>query len=192
MNIIKYISKFLNRIKLIGKLRHLYHIRKAKKIIKTLKLIALTPYYEGKIINYLRKINPYVFEELILTVIEESNIRVFRNIAYSGDGGIDGIFKIKQGKVLVQCKRYGKYINAKDVKDLSVKVASDKYFMGIFVHTGKTGEKSKNIGLNEKNVIFLSGSNLVNVIVGKEDIKKYLFTKISYYEKQMQYQKNIK
>lgn len=186
MNITKYISKLLNRIKLIGKLRHLYHIRKAKKIIKTLKLISLTPHYEGKIINYLRKINPYVFEEMILTVIEESNIRVFRNIAYSGDGGIDGIFKIKQGKVIVQCKRYGKYINAKDVNDLSMKVKSGKYFMGIFAHTGKTGDKSKNISINEKNIVFLSGSNLVNVIIGKEDIKKYLFHKISYYEKQLQ------
>ena len=56
----------------------------------------------------------------------------------------------------------------------------------------KTGEKSKNIGLNEKNVIFLSGSNLVNVIIGKEDIKKYLFTKISYYEKQILNQKYVK
>lgn len=186
MNIIKYISKLLNRIKLIGKWRHLYHIKKAKKIIKILKQIALTSHYEGKIINYLRKINPYVFEEMILTVIEEHNIRVFRNTAYSGDGGIDGIFKIKQGKVLIQCKRYGKYINAKDVQDLSLKVKNDNYFMGIFVHTGKTGDKAKNITMQEKNVIFLSGSNLVNVIVGKEDIRKYLIKKINYYEKQMQ------
>lgn len=189
INITQYISKFLNRMKLIGKLRHLYHIRQAKKIIKKLREIALTPYYEGKIINYLRKINPYVFEELILTVIEESNIRVFRNTAYSGDGGIDGIFKIKQGKVLVQCKRYGKYINAKDVHELSLKVKSDKYFMGIFAHTGKTGDKAKNIGINEKNVIFLSGNNLVNIIIGKEDIRKYLISKINYYEKQMQNKK---
>lgn len=192
MSIIKYISKLLNRIKLIGKWRHLYHIRKAKKIIKILRTIALTPHYEGKIINYLRKINPYVFEEMILTVIEESNIRVFRNTAYSGDGGIDGIFKIKQGKVLIQCKRYGKYINAKDVHALSTKVREDKYFMGIFAHTGKTGDKAKNIGINEKNVIFLSGSNLVNIIVGKEDIKKYLFNKITYYEKQLQRNNNVR
>lgn len=185
MNIIKYISKILNRIKLIGKWRHLYHIRKAKKILKILREIALTPHYEGKIINYLRKINPYVFEEMVLTVIEESNIRIYRNIAYSGDGGIDGIFKIKQGKVLIQCKRYTKYIHAKDVQDLSTKVKDDKYFMGIFAHTGKTGDKAKNVGMNEKNVVFLSGSNLVNILVGKEDIKKYLFDKISYYEKQL-------
>lgn len=183
MNIIKYISKLLNRIKLIGKWRHLYRIKKSKQIIKKLKEIALTPHYEGKIINYLRKVNPYVFEEMILSVIEESNIRVYRNASYSGDGGIDGIFKIKQGKVLVQCKRYAKYINAKDVNDLSIKVKTDNYFMGIFAHTGKTGDKSKNIGLQQKNVVFLSGSNLVKILVGKENIKKYLFDKITYYER---------
>lgn len=190
MNIIKYISKFLNRIKLIGKWRHLYHIRKAKQVIKKLKEIAKTPNYEGKIISYLRKINPYVFEEMILTVIEENNIRVFRNTRYSGDGGIDGIFKIKQGKVLIQCKRYKNYINAKDVQELTNKVKEEKHFMGIFVHTGKTGDKSKNIALNEKNIVFLSGSNLVNIIIGKENIKKYLFNKISYYEKQLKFSKS--
>lgn len=187
MKITKYISQFLNRLKLVGKIRHLYYIRQAKKTIKKLKEIALTPYYEGKIINYLKKINPYVFEEIILTVIEETNIRVYRNSSYSNDGGIDGIFKIKQGKVLVQCKRYAKYINAKDVNQLSSQVKTDKYFMGIFAHTGKTGEKSKNIGKSEKNIIFLSGSNLVNIIIGKEDIKKYIFDKIAYYEKQSKY-----
>ena len=122
---------------------------------------------------------------MILSVIEDTNIRVFRNTRYSGDGGIDGIFKIKQGKVLIQCKRYKNYINAADVKELTIKVKDDKYFMGIFVHTGKTGEKSKNIVSKEKNVVFLSGSNLVNIITGKEDIKKYLFNKITYYEKQL-------
>ena len=55
MNIIKYISKFFNRIKLIGKIRHLYRIRKARSVINKLKEIAKTPDSNGKIIIYLIK-----------------------------------------------------------------------------------------------------------------------------------------
>ena len=64
--------------------------------INKLKEIAKTPDSNGKIIVYLRKINPFVFEELILSVIEDSNIRVYRNRRYTGDGGVDGMIKIKE------------------------------------------------------------------------------------------------
>ena len=114
----KYWSKLINRISLWGKITHLYRIRQAKKIIKKLRIIAQQPGGPGKVMVYLRKINPYVFEELILSVIEDSNIRIIRNTRYSGDGGVDGIFKLKKGKVLIQCKRYSHYISHKDVKML--------------------------------------------------------------------------
>lgn len=163
---------------MIGKWRHLYQIRQAKKILNKIKEISLTNNYQGKIINYLRKINPYVFEEMILTVIENSNIRIYRNKKYSGDGGIDGKFKIKQGKVIIQCKRYKSFINTKDVIELSNKVKNDKYYLGIFVHTGKTNDASKQIMRNEKNIIFLSGDKLINFLINKENIKDIILDKI--------------
>lgn len=40
--------------------------------------------------RYLRKINPYVFEELLLLALERQGLTVVRNASYSGDGGTDG------------------------------------------------------------------------------------------------------
>lgn len=176
MNFTKYVSKILNRIKLMGKWVHLYRIQKGKTVLKKIKQISKEKdgNSNARIISYLRKIDPYVFEEMMLSVIEDSNIRVYRNLQYSGDGGIDGIFKLDKGKVLVQCKRYSNYINHSDVSKLAMKVKSDKYYLGLFVHTGKTGQQSKKTTSEHGNVIFLSGSSLVDVLVGKENIEKYI------------------
>lgn len=177
MQIIKYLSKIINRFRLIGKIAHLYRIRKAKTILKKLKEIAKDPESNGRIIMYLRKINPFVFEELILNVIEDSNIRITRNRRYTGDGGIDGIFKIKAGKVLIQCKRYKSYINNEDVKDLCSKVKTQKYHFGIFVHTGKTGDKAKATMKIENNILFVSGSVLIDLLLGKIHIEEHIVSK---------------
>lgn len=177
MSFTKYFSKLINRIRLMGKWVHLYRIQKGKSVLKKIRQIAKEPDSNGRIIAYLRKIDPYVFEEMMLSVIEDSNIRVYRNLQYSGDGGIDGIFKLPKGKVLVQCKRYSNYINHNDVTKLSSKVKKGKYYLGLFVHTGKTGQQSKRATGEHSNVIFLSGSALVEVLTGKEHIHEYIKTK---------------
>lgn len=169
-----YLSRFVNRIRLIGKFTHLYRVRKARKVLKKLRIIAATPNSYGKIIVYLRKINPFVFEELILTCIEDSNLRIIRNLRYTGDGGIDGIFKLKAGKVLIQCKRYQSYINNKDVMELCKTVKEGKYHYGIFVHTGKTGDKAKITMNTNKNIVFISGSVLVDIILNKIHIEQHI------------------
>lgn len=178
MDLTKYISRLLNRLSLIGKWMHLYRVKKARKVIKKLKEIAKEPNSNGKIIVYLRKIDPFVFEELILTVIEDGNVQVVRNKRYTGDGGIDGMFKVPRGKVLIQCKRYKSYINNKDVIELCQKVRNDKHHFGIFVHTGKTGNKAKQTIQVEKNIIFISGSVLVDIVIGRLNIKNHLENKI--------------
>jgi len=174
MNITKLLSKLLNRIRLFRNFGHLYRIRQAKKILAKLKEISKQPNYEPRILGYLRKINPFVFEELVLSVIEDSNIRITRNKSYTGDGGIDGIFHLKQGKVLIQCKRYKGYIDNKHVKELTEKVSLDKHYLGIFVHTGRTGEKSKTVANQAKNVVFVSGSTLVQFLLGKTHIEEHI------------------
>ena len=161
-------------MRLSGKWVHLYRIQKGKNVLKKIKEIAKEPDSNGRIIAYLRKIDPFVFEEIMLSVIEDSNLRIYRNMQYTGDGGIDGIFKLPQGKVLIQCKRYSNYINHTDVTKLSTKVKKDKYFLGLFVHTGKTGDMSRKATNENQNIVFLSGSTLVEVLIGKTTIKEHI------------------
>lgn len=170
----KFFSKFINRVKLVGKPKHLYHIKQARIIVKKLKMISKEPGSGGKVMNYLRKVNPYVFEELILNVIEDSNILVTRNTRYSGDGGVDGIFKVKKGRVLIQCKRYSHYISHEDVTRLATSVKEDKYYMGIFVHTGKTGQGAREAMKVDQNILFISSSTLIDLVLGKINIEKYI------------------
>jgi restriction system protein len=179
MQLMKWFSRIINRISLVGKWVHIYRIKKAKQVLAKIKEIYSDKNNGGKAILYLRKINPYVFEELVLTAIENSNIRVIRNKSYSNDGGIDGIFKFKKGKVVVQSKRYKGYINNKHVEELSSIVKQEGYLFGVFAHTGRTGEKAKNTVKLEKNMIFISGDLLLKILVGDINIEHYLNKKMN-------------
>ncbi len=178
MNLVMWLSKILNRISLIGKWRHLYRIKQSKKVLKKIKEISLSPKSGGKILLYLRKVNPYVFEEVVLTAIESSNIRVIRNLSYSGDGGVDGVFKINIGKVLVQSKRYKSYINGKHVQDFAEIIKNKNFRCGVFVHTGKTGTNSKDIIKIEGNIIVISGDNLIKILLNEINIEEYINKKL--------------
>ncbi len=179
MQIIKWFSRIINRISLIGKWVHLYIIKKAKKVLIKIKEIYADKKSGGKALLYLRKINPYVFEELVLTAIENSNIRVIRNKSYSNDGGIDGVFNLKQGKVVVQAKRYKSYINNKHVKEFSSIIKNEEYLFGVFAHTGRTGNKAKNTIKVENNMVFISGDLLIKILVGDIHINEYLNKKLN-------------
>ncbi|PIJ42321.1 restriction endonuclease, partial [Serratia sp. OPWLW2] len=65
---------------------------------------------DGQRLAYLRKINPYVFEELLLLAFERQGYAVIRNTSYSGDGGLDGQVIIEGKTYLIQAKRYGRTI----------------------------------------------------------------------------------
>ncbi len=179
MQLMKWFSRIINRISLIGKWVHLYRIKKAKQILAKIKEIYSDKNNGGKAILYLRKINPYVFEELVLTAIENSNIRVIRNKSYSNDGGVDGVFKLKKGKVIVQSKRYKGYINNKHVEEFSSIVKQKEYVFGVFAHTGRTGDKAKNTVKLEKNMVFISGDLLLKILVGEIHIEHYLNKKMN-------------
>lgn len=57
----------------------------------------------GQKIAYLRKIDPFVFEELLLEGFERRGFEVIRNRRYTGDGGIDGRVKI-DGQTAYPCQ----------------------------------------------------------------------------------------
>lgn len=183
MKITKWISKALNYFRLYRKFRHKRFIKQARRVHSKLVEISRESNHEPRIIGYTRKINPFVFEELILSAIEDSNVRITRNTRYTGDGGIDGIFHLKLGSVLIQCKRYSSHINPQHVEDLTLKVREGKHHLGIFVHTGKTGDKSKLIINEAKNVVFVSGSNLVKVLLGTKHIQELINEKTAYFKR---------
>lgn len=148
--------------------RHKRYISQSKKIRATLLS------FDGKnrnarIISYLKETNPYVFEELCLTSLSQlDGFKIKRSKSYSGDGGCDGVvflrLKIwKREKWLIQAKRYSNHITPKHVKEFSDLVEQNNC-KGLFIHTAKTGEKSK--AMKSSNVQIISGSLLARMILG--------------------------
>jgi restriction system protein len=144
--------------------RHQYRIKEAGKVIK--KLSAFDGEYKvPQCLVYLRKINPYTFEELLLTTFQAHGFKIKRNKAYSGDGGIDGRIYDKSGNYfLIQAKRYCGHIKKIHLLEFEVQIIKEKAQGGFFIHTGKTSKMSLDQYRNSKLKI-LSGSTLVQFIL---------------------------
>ena len=71
--------------------RHAWRIRKAEWVLKQLKVLAETSGPAAQF-GFLRSkaVDPFTFEEAILSALKERKLKIRRNHRYTGDGGIDG------------------------------------------------------------------------------------------------------
>ena len=158
-------------------LRVNYKKRKHKRnIITGEKIIAKLRNFNGKfrnqqIITYLRKIDPYVFEELILSCLINKGYQIKRNKSYSGDGGLDGIFYHNNKKFLLQVKRYTNQIKPSHLNEFSALIRCKKANGGWFIHTGNTSEKTYNIYRNS-NIKIVSGNQLIDLLLENKNEAK--------------------
>lgn len=111
--------------------------------------------------------NPYAFEELLLTCCHERSWEIERNFRYSNDGGLDGRVTIGGKLYLIQAKRYRGYISPKHIRDFYKVIQGEEAHGGFFVHTGRTSELSKEL-LREYGISLLSGQRLVNFVLGQQ------------------------
>lgn len=140
------------------KSKYQYNQEKGDKILEKINSFE----FDGQKINYLKKIDPFVFEEIILTAFKNKGFKIKRNKKYTGDGGIDGIVFYNNQKYLVQAKRYKNHINNQHVEEFSNLCLENKC-KGYFVHTGKTGKKSNHIQQHSGHIKIISGSKLLNL-----------------------------
>lgn len=115
---------------------------------------------------YLRKVDPFIFEEMILTAFETRGVKVIRNKRYTGDGGIDGRLVLGGAIVLIQAKRYSSHIDAGHVADLAHKCDAERCD-GLFIHTGKTGKQARNTARNAQRIEIISGERLLSLLQGR-------------------------
>ena len=134
--------------------RHRWNIRQARKVLAKVRTFE----HDGQIVAYLKKIDPYVFEEMVVQLFHESGFWVWRTPSYSGDGGVDGkAFHPDTGWCLIQSKRYGRAIRTQHVHDFLGIVGKKR---GCFVHSG-TSTDAIRAHLKGSPVRMLSGTNLV-------------------------------
>ncbi|EDD2563060.1 restriction endonuclease [Salmonella enterica] len=142
--------------------RHLRHKRKQQSARRVLERIKTLPGFPQKI-NYLRKIDPFVFEELLLEGFESHGFRTIRNKRYTGDGGIDGQVIIGKHRYLIQAKRYRGHIALQHVQEFDTLLKRHNCH-GLFCHTGKTGAASKAVSFASDRMEIISGQRLIDLL----------------------------
>ncbi|RBQ32275.1 restriction endonuclease [Arcobacter sp. FW59] len=147
------------------KYSHKWRKASAVKVLNKLKTLN-----EAQIFTYLRKIDPFVMEELILTVLDKrEDIRIERNKKYTGDFGVDGRFYIlkdntKPLKCIIQAKRYSSFINPRHLKEFANQIHEENAYLGLFIHTGKTSKNSFAFAKSINNLEIISGQRLIKLI----------------------------
>ena len=142
------------------KTRHERYLGKARTLLKTMHGGRLSP---AQAMAYLRKVNPYVFEEAVLEGFRRKGFGVRRSRSYSGDGGIDGRVSLDGKEYPVQCKRYCRHIDRRHVEDFS-RICLREGRSGYFVHTGRTGKGAKVEADKFGNVTIISGRRLLDLL----------------------------
>jgi restriction system protein len=140
--------------------KHRNNIKKGKRVLSKINNFD----HPGAKVNYLKKIDPFVFEELLMSALERKGFKIKRNKKYTGDGGIDGmIWDNTNRKYLIQAKRYASHVNKQHILDFEKLVIESNCFSGLFIHTGKTGRNTYK-GFKQGNIKIISGSNLIDLL----------------------------
>ena len=165
----------INIAEILSKTKHLEKIKTAKKVYKNINSIKNDN--DGWLFTYLRKIDPFVFEELILLTFKKFDFKIKRNKKYTHDSGIDGRIKKNGETYLIQAKRYSDYINIDHVREF-IKVCRYNKCRGYFIHTGRTGEETKELLKQNPQIKLISGDKLYQFFI--QDYKK--ITKSLFFE----------
>ncbi len=148
--------------------RHRRYRKAAERLLEKLPILA----GDAQRFSYLRRVNPYVFEELLLLAMERQGLKVIRNASYSGDGGLDGQVFIEGQRWLIQAKRYSRVIDPAHVAAFSALLIQHRCG-GLFIHTGRTGAKSKqHENSRHKNIYpmhIISGKKLLALLAGNSN-----------------------
>lgn len=161
---------FCGAIVLLGTLffrrsvRHRRHKLKQQSARRVLERIKTLPGFPQKI-SYLRKIDPFVFEELLLHAFADAGFKITRNAKYTGDGGIDGRFCVDGRNFLIQAKRYSSWVSTAHIQQLDM-LAKREGSLAVFCHTGKTRKQTLDAFKAHKRVMIISGEALISLVEG--------------------------
>lgn len=146
---------------------HRPRIRAARKHLRQFSVLAARSDTESrkKLYYQLRSMDPLEFEELVLECLFRLGNHIRRNRRYSGDGGLDGQVFLQGAWAPIQCKRYRDTIRPEHVADFARLLEKRRSRIGLFVHTGRTGQGSRDHASAASNqIIFVSGDRLCRLL----------------------------
>lgn len=145
---------------------HGWRWRSAKRVWKRMREGG----FSGKaFLSYLRKIDPFVFEELVLYSFKKAGYRIRRNRRYTGDGGVDGRMRRGSRRYLLQMKRYAGPIRLSHVKEFDA-LCRRRRVVGLFVHTGWVPDSVREYLGRGSCVVLVDGARLYELVVMGADV----------------------
>lgn len=164
---LRLLSRFVNYLRLRGLAEHRRNVHRSRKVLATLRSFG-EPGREARSLVYLRRIEPLVFEEVLMSALEDAGALVLRSRRYTGDGGVDGsCWSPATGWFAIQVKRYSGHIDRQHVNEFADVVRRLRYEGGIFAHTGRSGAGVYEF-LPRAEIILLSGERLIQLILNRE------------------------
>ena len=136
-----------------------FHAQMKREARSVWKRIQETP-SDSDVYILLRTMHPFAFEELVVRSLRKHGYRAWHGSRYTGDGGIDGWVRFGHEKHPIQDKRYAGSINPQHVRDFS-RLCQSMGAIGLFVHTGTTGEASRNAA---QFIRIISGKRLMDLV----------------------------
>ena len=160
---IRLASRLFNTLRLANSPRHARNVRRSRLVLRAIRSFT-EPGVAGRCFSYLRQVDPLVFEEVVLSALEDAGLFILRNRRYSGDGGIDGVvWTPTHGWIAVQAKRYRGHIDLQHVFEFKQAIRRGSFDGGLLVHTGRSG-KGVREAICHGAVTLLSGDGLLSLI----------------------------
>jgi len=123
---------------------------------------------KSELLEKLKILNPYYFEEVVLVLLEKMGYGEFTKTSKSGDGGVDGIInqdKLGLDKIYIQAKRYtDSKVREPDIRNFIGAMSGDTP-KGVFVTTSSFDnsaiQKAKE---SHHKIILIDGESLVDLM----------------------------
>ena len=163
------VSRVVNAIRLRGLPSHRRRVRRSRAVLRELRAMRGDS-AAARSFGYLRKVDPLVCEEVVLSALEDAGVFVLRNRRYTGDGGIDGrcwLLGAGWRMHVVQIKRYDAAIAPSHVAAFAQLVRQGRWAGGLFVHCGRTGPMSY-LALRGADMELISGDTLLRLLIDRQ------------------------
>jgi restriction system protein len=160
------VSRGLNWWRLRGHPGHRRRVAASRRILQTLRGFSGEG-IAGRVFAYLRTVDPLLYEETVLSALEDAGAMVLRNLRYTGDGGVDGRCWLPGHGLrpfALQCKRYGSTVAPKHVANFCRVINGSQFAGGLLVHCGRTGPLSYQ-ALHGHPVRLVSGQAMLDLVL---------------------------
>lgn len=163
---IRMASRLVNLVRLARLPGHQRNVRRSRKVLRTVRGFREPAAFQ-QCFAYLRKVEPLVFEDVVLSALEDAGLLVLRSRRYTGDGGIDGVVWLPgEGWFAVQVKRYRSYVDPAHVRAFGCVVRERGFDGGLFIHTGRSGAALYG-DLSAHGIRLVSGNRLTQLVTGR-------------------------